>query len=165
MVSGYEGLVQLSYATISSEAGSWTVEGTADGLTRVFMPHEDAPSHDGEPGAHVTRAASQLGEYFRGTRTEFDVVLAHTSATPFQRDVWRALATLPYGSVATYREVAELTGRPRAARAVGNANHANPWPVFVPCHRVVASHGLGGYGGGEDIKRYLLDLEGATVPD
>ena len=108
-------------------------------------------------------AARQLDEYFRGARTEFDVALAVTSATSFQHEVWRVLQSLPYGSVATYSAVAELAGRPRAARAVGNANHANPWPVIVPCHRVVASHGLGGYGGGEDVKRYLLTLEGVSV--
>jgi epoxyqueuosine reductase len=111
----------------------------------------------------VALAARQLDEYFAGSRTDFDVSLAETSATAFQHDVWRVLRSLPYGSVATYRRVAELAGRPRAARAVGNANHANPWPVIVPCHRVVASHGLGGYGGGEDVKRYLLALEGAEV--
>ena len=154
--------MELSYATISSPVGTWTVEGTAQGITRVYLPHEKAPGASASPSAPVLLAARQLDEYFRGARTEFDVALAVTSATSFQHEVWRVLQSLPYGSVATYSAVAELAGRPRAARAVGNANHANPWPVIVPCHRVVASHGLGGYGGGEDVKRYLLTLEGVS---
>jgi methylated-DNA-[protein]-cysteine S-methyltransferase len=155
--------MELSYASITSPVGTWTVEGTEFGLTRVFMPHETAPAASPLPSAPVALAARQLDEYFAGTRTDFNVSLAETSATAFQYDVWRVLRSLPYGSVATYRRVAELAGRPRAARAVGNANHANPWPVIVPCHRVVASDGLGGYGGGEDVKRYLLALEGVEV--
>jgi len=86
--------------------------------------------------------------------------LATTRATEFQRDVWNALVDIPYGEVRTYGEVAESVNRPRASRAVGNANHVNPWPIFVPCHRVVATNGLGGYGGGDTVKRYLLSLEG-----
>ena len=154
----------ISYATISSDVGDWTLEGSELGLTRVFMPHQVAPIDGAKPSALVSHWAWQLDEYFSGTRTEFDVVLADVAATTFQRDVWRILRSLPYGRVATYGDVADLAGRPRAARAVGNANHANPWPVIVPCHRVVASGGLGGYGGGEDVKRYLLSLEGVVIP-
>jgi O-6-methylguanine DNA methyltransferase len=113
----------------------------------------------------VEDAARQLEEYFRGEREVFDVLLDEPPATQFQRDVWSALRSLPYGATATYAEVAALTGRPRAARAVGNANHANPWPVLLPCHRVVASHGIGGYGGGEHLKRFLLALEGVTYDE
>ena len=74
--------------------------------------------------------------------------------------MWGALRKIPYGQVRTYGEVADSVGRARAHRAVGNANHANPWPIVVPCHRVVSTEGLGGYGGGGNVKRYLLDLEG-----
>ncbi len=84
------------------------------------------------------------------------------SATPFQRDVWDALVAIPYGEVRTYGEVARSVNRAGASRAVGNANHVNPYPVVVPCHRVVASTGLGGYGGGAEVKRFLLELEGAA---
>jgi methylated-DNA-[protein]-cysteine S-methyltransferase len=101
-----------------------------------------------------------LEEYFAGARRSFRVTLGHVDATDFQRDVWRALLAIPYGEVRTYGEVAEIVGRPRASRAVGNANHVNSFPVVIPCHRVVSSNGLGGYGGGEDVKRYLLTLEG-----
>jgi methylated-DNA-[protein]-cysteine S-methyltransferase len=155
--------MELSCATITSPVGTWTVEGTALGITRIYLPREKASSTSATPSTPVLVAARQLDEYFLGVRTEFDVTFAVTSATSFQREVWRVLQSLPYGSVATYSHVAELAGRPRAARAVGNANHANPWPVIVPCHRVVASHGLGGYGGGEAVKRYLLTLEGVSV--
>ncbi len=139
------------------------MEGGDDALTRVYMPTESAPEPTRRAGAAVTDAARQLDEYFRGRRRDFDVALAETPATDFQREVWRVLRSLPFGTVATYAQVASLAGHPRAARAVGNANHANPWPVFVPCHRVVASNGLGGYGGGEDLKRFLLDLEGVRA--
>ena len=82
------------------------------------------------------------------------------SATAFQHDVWNALNNIPFGEVRTYGDVAAAVGRPAAMRAVGNANHVNPWPIIVPCHRVVAKSGLGGYGGGGEMKRFLLDLEG-----
>ena len=152
--------MELTYATVSSPVGLWTVEGSDAGLTHVLMPHEPAPGASPQPGAIVRDAARQLDEYFRRGRRTFEVALAEVPATEFQRQVWLVLRSLPYGTVATYAQVAELAQRPRAARAVGNANHANPWPVIVPCHRVVASNGLGGYGGGEDVKRYLLTLEG-----
>ncbi len=143
--------------------GTWTVEGTDDGLTRVYMPHERPLRPSTHTAPLVRGAARQLEEYFAQSRTTFAVALAPVVSTAFQHDVWRALKSVPYGQVATYADVAALVGRPRAARAVGNANHANPWPVFVPCHRVVARHGLGGYGGGEDLKRYLLALEGVEI--
>ena len=113
----------------------------------------------------VAVAARQLEEYFRGQRRRFDVPLAPVAATDFQRDVWGALSEIPYGEVRTYAEVARRVAKPGAARAVGNANHANPLPIVVPCHRVVAGEGLGGYGGGDEVKRYLLALEGVTRTD
>jgi len=136
------------------------VEGTATGLTRIYMPSESVRATTAAPPPSVARAAAQLGEYFAGTRTRFAVTLADVEATAFQRDVWSALRAIPYGEVRTYADVASEVARPRAMRAVGNANHANPWPIIVPCHRVVARNGLGGYGGGLDVKRFLLDLEG-----
>jgi len=108
-------------------------------------------------------AAHQLTEYFAGTRRSFSVPRALAPATAFQYDCWRALETIPYGEVTTYADIAAAVGRPRAARAVGNANHANPWPIVVPCHRVVAANGLGGYGGGVDVKEFLLALERSSV--
>lgn len=128
----------------------------------IRLPHEAVIESQGTPPAPVARAAAQLTEYFAGERRHFDLELADVAATSFQREVWSALGKIPYGEVHTYAEVAAATGRPRASRAVGNANHANPWPVVVPCHRVVAATGLGGYGGGEEVKRFLLALEGVS---
>lgn len=147
-------------ANVASRAGTWGVEGTNEGVTTIYLPNEKKRASRGTPPAVVADAVGQLEEYFKGTRRTFSVKLAPTKATPFQRDVWRALRRIPFGQVQTYGEVAMATNRPRAHRAVGNANHANPWPIIVPCHRVVASTGLGGYGGGDKVKRFLLELEG-----
>ena len=155
----------LTYVTVDSSVGPWTLEGDDHGVTKVFMPHDHCPSASDDPHRLVEDAARQLEEYLRGERREFRVTLSEPPATGFQREVWRALGRLPYGSVATYGQVAESVGRPRAARAVGNANHANPWPVLLPCHRVVASNGIGGYGGGEHLKRFLLGIEGVTYDE
>lgn len=101
----------------------------------------------------------QLGAYFAGELTEFDLEL-ELVGTDFQRRVWAALQTIPYGQTASYGEIAERIGAPGAARAVGLANGHNPISIIVPCHRVVGATGsLTGYGGGIDRKRFLLDLE------
>jgi methylated-DNA-[protein]-cysteine S-methyltransferase len=106
-----------------------------------------------------TEACGQLDEYFAGERTEFDLPL-NPAGTPFQRRVWDALKTIPYGEIRSYGEIAEQIGRPGAARAVGLANGRNPISIVVPCHRVIGASGaLTGYGGGLERKQYLLDLE------
>ena len=105
------------------------------------------------------RAARQLREYFDGTRRTFDLALAPTG-TAFQREVLDALATIPYGETRSYADIARQIGRPRAVRAVGAANGRNPLPIVIPCHRVIGSdRSLTGFGGGLEIKQYLLDLE------
>jgi O-6-methylguanine DNA methyltransferase len=147
---------------VASPVGAWGVEGDEQGVTRVYLPHEKGPASRGTAPKCVADGASQLEEFFHAKRKHFRVTLHDVDATAFQEDVWGALRAIPYGEVRTYADVAGAVGRPRAARAVGNANHANPWPVIVPCHRVVAGNGLGGYGGGERVKRYLLGLEGVT---
>ncbi|HEV2426978.1 MAG TPA: methylated-DNA--[protein]-cysteine S-methyltransferase [Acidimicrobiales bacterium] len=154
--------MQLFKSSVKSPIGTWVVEGDDRVVTRVYMPHEPTRASTGTPPKAVKDAATQLSEYFAGTRKKFTVKLAPTPSTEFQRDVWDALVAIPYGQVRTYGDVAAAVGRPRATRAVGNANHVNPWPVLVPCHRVVGAAGLGGYGGGVDVKTFLLDLEGAT---
>jgi methylated-DNA-[protein]-cysteine S-methyltransferase len=104
----------------------------------------------------------ELDEYFEGRRTRFDLPLDWTLIGGFGRRVLERTAEIPYGRVSTYRDVAAAAGSPRGARAAGNALGANPIPIVVPCHRVLhSSGGLGGYGGGLDIKRFLLRLEGA----
>ncbi len=101
----------------------------------------------------------QLCEYFAGERTSFDLELA-PQGTPFQRDVWNALLTIPYGETRSYGQIAGQIGRPSASRAVGAANGSNPIAIVVPCHRVIGANGsLTGFGGGLPVKKQLLDLE------
>ena len=104
-------------------------------------------------------ACEQLSEYFAGARRVFDFPLM-PEGTEFQNKVWRALTEIPYGETRTYSEIAEKIGSPKAARAVGMANHVNPIPVIIPCHRVVGKNGkLVGYAGGLEMKTKLLDTE------
>jgi methylated-DNA-[protein]-cysteine S-methyltransferase len=157
---------------LETPIGRIVLEGTDDALTRVRLPNDvaasDLPStaaHDDHPpvGRAVATAACQLVEYFAGTRTTFDIPLAF-DGTPFQEDVWRALGQIPYAETISYAELAQLVGRPRAYRAVGQANGANPIPIVLPCHRVLATGGkIGGYGGGLPAKHQLLALEGVTL--
>lgn len=108
----------------------------------------------------IARAVAELEEYFRGQRRTFTVKLDLDGGTPFQRKVWKALKAVPFGATASYQAIAKAVGRPKAARAVGGANHRNPIAIIVPCHRVVGSDGrLTGYGGGLWRKRWLLDHE------
>ena len=109
----------------------------------------------------LARGRAELLEYFRGKRRAFDLPL-DPRGTPFQRRVWEALAAVPYGETVTYGALARRAGSPKAVRAVGQANHRNPLPILLPCHRVVGADGsLTGYAGGLELKRFLLDLEGA----
>ncbi|NLW96616.1 MAG: methylated-DNA--[protein]-cysteine S-methyltransferase [Xanthomonadaceae bacterium] len=112
----------------------------------------------------LRRARQQLEEYFAGRRRVFDLPLA-PRGTAFQREVWHALALIPYGATISYAELAARVGRPTAVRAVGAANGRNPLPIVLPCHRVIGADGsLTGFGGGLPAKQYLLKLEGA-LPD
>ena len=107
----------------------------------------------------LAAARRQLGEYFAGERTDFDLPLA-ARGTAFQRKVWDALRRIEYGTTRSYGQIADEIGAPGAARAVGAANHDNPLAIVVPCHRVVGANGsLVGYAGGLDQKRALLELE------
>lgn len=141
---------------LQSPIGPLTLCGDAAALTALRF----GDARTGEPSSPLLeRAARELEEYFGGTRRVFTVPLS-PAGTPFQRRVWDALGEIPYGRTATYREIAQRIGSPKACRAVGMANHRNPLPVLIPCHRVVGSNGrLVGYAGGLDIKRALLDLE------
>ncbi len=105
--------------------------------------------------------AAQLDEYFQGRRMQFDLPLA-PRGTDFQRTVWHALATIPFGQTLSYAQLASRIGKPAAMRAVGAANGRNPIPIVLPCHRVIGADGsLTGFGGGLPTKRFLLELEGA----
>jgi O-6-methylguanine DNA methyltransferase len=101
----------------------------------------------------------QLEEYLTGRRAVFSIPL-DLRGTPFQSEVWEALGEIPYGETRSYREIAGRIGRPKAVRAVGQANHLNPIPILIPCHRVIGAQGeLVGYGGGIPLKKHLLSLE------
>jgi len=156
--------MQRFVLNVRSPVGVWGVVGSDVGLVEIALPHQRVRASRGEAPTPVAEAARQLQEYFAGDRRAFDVSLAPVRATAFQQEVWAALCDIAFGEVRTYADVARATNRPRAMRAVGNANHANPWPIVVPCHRVVAANGIGGYGGGDAVKRYLLALEGIVYP-
>lgn len=118
-----------------------------------------------EEGANdsIMAAEMQLNEYFAGERKAFSITL-DLKGTVFQRRVWHILMQIPYGNTVSYKDVAVAANSPAAVRAVGQANNKNPIAIIVPCHRVVGSDGkLVGYGGGLDIKRRLLELEGIKV--
>jgi methylated-DNA-[protein]-cysteine S-methyltransferase len=125
--------------------------------------HPVPPEHERQPGDNEVLASTrrQLAEYFAGLRRIFDLPLA-PEGTTFQREVWQALAAIPYGQTLSYQQLAARFGRPAAMRAVGAANGRNPLPIVLPCHRVIGADGaLTGFGGGLPVKRFLLELEGA----
>ena len=107
----------------------------------------------------LLRCYTQLCEYLNGERRDFDLPLA-PEGTEFQKKVWRALSRIPYGETRSYGEIAEGIGSPKASRAVGMANHRNPLPILIPCHRVIGKNdALTGYAGGLEYKKVLLELE------
>jgi methylated-DNA-[protein]-cysteine S-methyltransferase len=136
---------------------------TERGLSRVLF--RGGRLDPGGSSAVLDDAARQLGEYFAGDRTTFDLPL-DVQGSEFQRRCWLALATIPYGRTVSYGEQARRLGLgAAAARAVGAANGQNPLPLVLPCHRVIGADGsLTGFGGGLHVKRYLLELEGALLP-
>jgi methylated-DNA-[protein]-cysteine S-methyltransferase len=157
----------MQYDEIDSPVGPLLVASDEAGLRLIHFQaagrREPDPDWTRDPSAFAG-LRGQLAEYFRGERRTFDVALA-PEGTPFQRETWRALVAIPYGGTISYAELARRVGRPRAVRAVGAANGANPLPIVVPCHRVIGADGsLTGFGGGLDAKRALLELEGALLP-
>lgn len=155
------------HTTTDSPVGELTLvatDGVLSGLYMVGQRHRPSQESFGEVDASpFDDVIGQLAEYFAGGRTEFDLPL-NLAGTEFQRTVWAALCTIPYGETVSYGELAAMLGRPSASRAVGLANGKNPVGVIVPCHRVVGSTGgLTGYGGGLDRKRFLLDFERGTT--
>lgn len=134
---------------------------TEDGRLRQLDFVREAPTRP-KGGGPIVR---ELRRYFRGVPTDFrDVRLDLRGTTDFERRVYEATRSIPFGKVASYGQIAKAIGEPRAARAVGNALHKNPISIVVPCHRVVASDGLGGYGNNIELKKRLLRLEGALRP-
>ena len=152
----------MQFRTIDSPVGLLTLAGEGRRLMRLLMvdqTHE--PSQQGwvRDDDAFPDAVEQLGEYFDGERREFDIEL-DLVGTAFQRRVWEALLTIPYGETRSYGEIADLISSPGAFRAVGLANGRNPIAIIVPCHRVIGANGsLTGYGGGLERKQVLLQLE------
>jgi len=160
------------WSEVQTALGPFGLASSEGGLVAILF-RDELPSRErrlrGLVGAHQARpddgrneaAAGQLVEYARGERRAFDLPLDRRG-TDFQRRVWAAVAEVPYGRTVTYRDIADRTGQPRAIRAVGAANGANPLPIVIPCHRVVGADGrLHGYAGGLALKRRLLGHEGA----
>jgi methylated-DNA-[protein]-cysteine S-methyltransferase len=171
-----EGLADVIYAPVDSPFGTLHAATTKRGLVRLAFPEEGLESVLGrlarqlsprivESPATLDPVRRELEEYFTGRRRAFDLALDWALIAPFGRRVLRMTAAIPYGGHLSYAEIAAEAGSPRGARAAGNALGANPIPIVIPCHRVLRSGGaLGGYGGGLDRKRYLLELEGTLTP-
>lgn len=132
--------------------------------TRQATSREQQVIDDGAIAALLAEARTQLLAYFDGTGREFSLPVDWSSGTPFQRKVWKAITRIPYGRVRSYQWVASRVGGKQYARAVGMALGANPVPIVVPCHRIIAHDGsLGGFSCGLPMKRRLLTLEGTMA--
>ena len=153
---------------VETPLGTVGVEATETGIRRVHLPDASLRAsetpHGDTAAATAANAAAQLEEYARGERERFDVVLDWQGVEAAHRRVLQTLCEMaPYGTTVTYGELGARTGVDDP-RAVGVLMARNPLPLVVPCHRVVASDGLGGYGGGLELKRRLLELEGVLPP-
>ncbi|MCX4293779.1 MAG: methylated-DNA--[protein]-cysteine S-methyltransferase [Prevotella sp.] len=138
----------------------WQVEKHRNYVENRLCRILDAEFEEGT-SAVIDSAILQLEEYFNGKRQEFDIPLLFVG-TDFQKKVWNRLLSIPFGKTISYGEMARQIGKPKAVRAVANANGANSMSIFAPCHRVIGSdHTLTGYGGGLAVKEYLLKLENA----
>lgn len=154
---------EVRHARLVTPIGTLLVAEDNDGLVAIHFENGRRRRRVDPAWREVNAAqigiAGQLREYFDGKRWRFDVRLS-PQGTPFQRRVWTAVAGIPFGQTRSYGSIAAEIGEPNAVRAVGAANGQNPWPIVVPCHRVIGSDGsLTGYGGGLPIKRALLDFE------
>jgi methylated-DNA-[protein]-cysteine S-methyltransferase len=131
--------------------------GNIDG---VYLPNSNLPFRECRESPVMAEAECQINEYLTGKRTVFDIPI-NAEGTDFQKSVWREISRISYGEAISYKDIAERIGRPNSYRAVGNACGANPIPLIIPCHRVIASDGgLGGFGGGLSLKKKLREIEG-----
>lgn len=158
----------MKYCHMPSPVGPLLLAGSDKALNILSFPGGDKAIQPREgweqsqaPFAEVIR---QLNAYFAGELTKFDLPF-ELNGTPFQKKVWQTLATIPVGETRTYGWLANAVGSPKASRAVGAANGANPLPVILPCHRIIGANGtLTGFGGGLPTKKFLLQLEGVEIP-
>jgi methylated-DNA-[protein]-cysteine S-methyltransferase len=158
----------MNYQYLETPIGKLLIAGDGETVRVIGFPKNGCP-RDPQPGwierstGAIEETARQLREYFAGRRREFELPLA-PEGTKFQKSVWRELQGIPYGRTISYGELARRVGNPKASRAVGAANGANPIPIVIPCHRVIGANGkLTGFGGGLPIKEKLLDLESQAV--
>ena len=168
-----DGLVEVAYATVDSPFGRLLLAGTDRGIVKVGLPNQDVDEVLSQLAARVSPrvleaprrldpARRELDEYFEGKLTAFEVPVDWRLSRGFADKVLHAVARIPYGKTLSYGEVAAEAGNPRAFRAAGTACGINPVPLIVPCHRVVQAGGKpGNYGGGPEMKRALLELEGS----
>jgi methylated-DNA-[protein]-cysteine S-methyltransferase len=170
-----EGILDVAYTTAGSPFGELLLAATPRGLIRVGLPNQDADELLADLSARISPrvleaparlddARRELDLYFEGRLHEFDLPLDWRLSTDFRRRALRAVARIPYGETRSYMQVAAGAGNERAVRAAGTACGSNPIPIVVPCHRVLRTGGgLGGYGGGLEMKESLLELEGALA--
>jgi len=159
----------LAQAWLESPVGRIVVTAGPDGVRRVAWRSGGSSSEPPAPGSLLERAITQLGEYFTGLRRDFDLPVDLGGLEPSARAVLLTLRQVPYGRAVTYGELAELSGTGLPARAIGSVMGANPVPILIGCHRVLAGDGLGGYSGGPpgqglETKRWLLEHEGILPP-
>lgn len=158
---------EICYRYIESPIGRLLLAGTRHSLLRIEFT-KGKGTRGPRPEWREDRSGfadtvAQLSEYLAGRRREFDLPLDPVG-TEFQQRTWSALRRIPYGATASYGDIARAIGKPTAVRAVGAANGRNPLPIVIPCHRVIGSDGrLTGFGGGTDVKRALLQIEGALL--
>jgi len=143
-----------------TDLGEIGIAANGNAVTNLYLKKENIPRDTVVQETELIKeAARQLQDYLAGKLRDFNLPLA-PAGTEFMRRVWESLRAIPYGQTRSYQEVAQSVGNKKASRAVGLANNRNPIPIFIPCHRVIGANGkLVGYGGGLEIKAYLLDLE------
>lgn len=159
----------VARAALVTPVGRIVVVAGPDSVRRVSWSTADVPAQVPGSGGVLERTLGQLSEYFAGTRQDFDVPVDLASLEPATRQVLLALQEVPYGRAVTYGELAALSGTGLPARAIGSMMGANPVPILIGCHRVLAGDGLGGYSGGPpgqglETKRWLLEHEEILPP-
>lgn len=149
----------IYYCRMESVIGTLTLQADEKNVKAIGFGGEPVKEAEERETPLLKEVKRQLEEYFKGERTVFDLPL-DPDGTEFQKKVWNALVRIPYGETRCYGEIAEEVGNPKGSRAVGMANHNNPIPILIPCHRVIGKNGkLTGYAGGLDKKTALLELE------